>query len=899
MVVARKSGRNAATGVYAHKLFAPPLHPDALRREAIIERVFRDDGIRVVLLQGPAGHGKSTLLQQIAATCGHQGTRSAWLTLDAADNDTRRFFLHMQAMLASLSGDAQASVEPVPEESSRRGRKSDWATDRLLKAGHSIALFFDDFQALENPAALAFFREMCERLPANVRVFIGTRSLPEIGLSRLLVNNQALVLHPDELRFSRTEVERFFATAPQSADVSGDEISAIYDRTEGWPAALQLFRLTLASPAVRRSLDNISSYRPRELAEYLTDNVLALQPPDIQDFLRRTSLLNRLSAPLCNAVSGRIDSQALLLRLEHSGLFLRSLDTELRWFEYHALFSSYLAEQLQQQSAAEALEIHRLAAQWHIEHGDAEEAMHHAIAAGDFATAADTLNACASRLIAGAHLVTAERWYKKLPFAEVACRPDLAIKVAYALVFLRRQQELKPLLKLLRGFPVGDIGATLNPEVVLYIAAISVDDMETAFDLAARMPVHARDVDGFAGFELGAAANVLAYRALAFGDFENVHRNVALARMHNARGDASFSHGYTIAINGVGLLVRGQLDLALDSFRAGMAEQRLHEDKSVASAALVSCYIWALYEANELDDAETLFSRYHDIIADAVLMDFLAVGYLSMIRIHDARGRHDQALALFEEAETISRSNGWSRIVSILDWERVRRALLAGAPQRAQAIAAQQPASSGGTAWILFSQDIEDERLGRIRLAIRRKDFDRAAAGLKVEVSRQPGRINRQIKLHLLDAQLHSGRGARQVALRSLREALKLAAPGGFVRSFLDEGDSVLQLLRDEGLSNGTAGTGPEEEFARLLLRAAGAGRDDVPSPGRPQEALTEREREILVFLANGVSNREMASRIFVSENTVKFHLKNIYSKLAVSTRLQAVATARQFGLLS
>lgn len=904
MVVARKSGRNAPPEVYAHKFFAPPLHPDALQRDRLLARILGDSSARVVLLQGPAGHGKSTLLQQIAAAYASRGTRIGWLTMDTADNDARRFFLHMRALLFAVAGGAATPRldDETREETGddpRSSLRSDWVITRMLKAGLPLALFFDDFQALENHTVLAFFRELCERLPPNVRIVIGSRSVPEIGLSRLVVNNQALVLRADDLRFSPVEVERFFDAARAGSNVSGAEVAAIYRRTEGWPAALQLFRLTLANPEVRRSLDQLTNYRPRELAEYLTDNVLALQPPEIQDFLRRTALLNRLNASLCNLVSGRNDAQEILLRLERSGIFLRSLDTDLRWFEYHGLFSSYLAEQLRQQSEASVIDVHRLAARWHLEHGDAEEALHHAVAAGDFVTAADTLNACASRLIAGAHLVTVERWYKKLPFDEVARRPDLAIKVAYALVFLRRQQELKPLLKLLRSFPAGgDIGATLNPDVVLCMAAVSLDDTAAAFELAARVPVHVYDTDGFAGFELGAAANVMAYRALSFCDFEGVRRNLGLARAHNAHGNATFSGGYTVALQGISLLVQGQLGEALTCFGNGMAEQRMHEDKSVASGALVACYIWALYEANELDRAEALFGQFHDIIADSVLMDFLAVGYLSMARIHDMRGRHDKALDILDEAETISRANGWTRFVATLDWERVRRALHAGAPERAQAIATQQLAhrDDHDEPWILFSQDIEDEHMGRIRLAIRHAELDSAAALLQGEFRHQPGRINRQIKLHLLDAQLQQCLGATPAALRSLNAALKLAAPGGFLRSFLDEGEAVLELLREQVRYQDT--TGPEHDFALLLLKASGTTPDLVAESSQPVDALTEREKEILIFLANGVSNREMAGRIFVSENTVKFHLKNIYSKLSVTSRLQAVTAARHIGLL-
>ena len=341
----RKGARNSAPEVYAYKLFAPPLHTDALRRDAILARIFRDPSIRVVLLQGPAGHGKSTLLRQIGQACEEQGARIGWLTLDAADNDARRFFLHVQALLEGVAGATPGDndVDADEDSVSPRGHRSDWVIDRLLKAAQPLALFIDEFQTLENPGLLAFFREVCDRLPENVRLFIGSRSAPEIGLSRLLVNNRALLLRADDLRFSRGEVERFFARSAQQASVSDDEVAAIFRRTEGWPAALQLFRLSLASPEVRRSLDRITDYRPRELAEYLTDNVLALQPQEIQDFLRRTALLNRLDAALCNRVTGRCDAQQILLHLERSGIFLRSLDTDLRWFKYHGLFSCYEA----------------------------------------------------------------------------------------------------------------------------------------------------------------------------------------------------------------------------------------------------------------------------------------------------------------------------------------------------------------------------------------------------------------------------------------------------------------------------------------------------------------------------------------------------------------------------
>jgi LuxR family maltose regulon positive regulatory protein len=878
--------------ISTHKFFAPPAYGSAIRRDALIERVFANEAARVVLLQGPAGHGKSTLLQQLKSACEERGQLTAWLTLDEADNDIRRFYLHAQALATSLGSSG--------EEREYGRRRSDWLIGRLQKAGRPVALFVDDFQTLSNKAVLAFFLELFERLPEQTRMYVATRSMPEMGLSRLVVNQRALILQADHLRFSPPEVERFFATGEREV-LSAAEIAAIWRSTEGWPAALQLFRLSLASPQVRRSLDDVADYRPRELAEYLADNVVALQPPQIQNFLLRTSLLDRLSASLCQAVTGRGDSQELLLKLERTGLFVRSLDSDLRWFKYHALFASFLSEQLQSQSPTVAAEVHSAAARWHLEHGNYEETVHHAIHCGDFALAADTFDQWASQLVADAQLVTMERWYERIPFEEIAARPTLLVKVAWTLVFLHRRAKLKPMLKLLER--LANEGSA-ESRIVLSMVGISTDAMPDSQRWLQDVDLRDRDSEGFAAFELGAAANLAAYHALAAGDFERTRGLLVLARAHNERGGAIFSRGYTVGMQGMNLLIQGQLPASLECFAAAMSESRMHADKSVASAAMVACYIWVLYEANELDQAEALFGRHHDIISESALLDFLAVSYLAMVRIHDARGRSARALEVLDEAEAIGHGHGWERLIRIVNWERCRRALVAGDNERALAIASLNgPAQAEGGRY--FSEYADGESLGRLRLAVLSRDFDSAQELLHAERTRGQGHVYWQIRLDLLEAQLRAARGEPNTAHRLLRHALQQGAAGGFVRCFLDEGPGVLQLLREDYQSllqaeNEDAGPGLKRVYIERLLQASGT--DLSPSSDhrnlRPTESLTEREREILVLLANGVSNKRMATRLFVSENTVKFHLKNIFAKLAVSSRLQAINAGRRLSLI-
>lgn len=897
------------TEVQVHKLSAPSSYAGAIARHGIVSKVFAA-APRVVLLHGPAGHGKSTTLQQLKVLCDERGYQTGWYVLDEADNDARRFSVHFQALMASLTGESSEdgfAAEEPGTETPWVGRY-DWLLDRLFRVGRPVAVFLDDFQFLTNRSILSFCRKLFERLPDNVQIFIASRSLPEIGLSRLLVGNRALILRAEDLRFSFEEVEQFFAVH-RDANVTVAEIESIYCRTEGWPAALQLFKLSLASPSVRSSLEDASACQPRELTDYLADSVLSLQSQDMQEFLLRTSLLTRLTAPLCDAVTGRTDSQEVLQELERSGLFLRALDSQRRWFTYHPLFSSFLIEQLINRSRFVGLEVHRTAARWHMSQGNFEETLHHSIEGKDFVLAVEALNIWSSRLIADAQLATVERWFVRLPFGEVVKHLDLSIKTAYALVFLRRKQQAQPLLQFLANHRAGgSVTGTTNPDIVLAMAAVSVDDLENAFAIIGRVSVCNRNPEGFSAFELGAAANLSGYLAVALGNFEQAREYLAFARAYNERGNATFSRGYTLAVTGVVQILHGELDKALERYREDMAEQQLHLAESFALAALASCYLWALYEANELELVQVVFGQYHDIIAESALPDFLIVAHLSAARAHEALGQPIQATEILDELESICYRNGWSRLIGSVNWERARRSLVVGATDQAQAIAAHFAGKEEGLQgrWLTFSEDMEGGSLGRIRLAIHAGNVDEAARALSVEFEQQPARVRRRVKLHAFDALLKSRMGTHDAACRALREALQLAERGRYVRVLVEEGPALHRLLQEEyrrvAGSQGPrdAKAAESQQFLRILLQAAGIDLTQAAGARVPStlEPLTSREKQILRYLANGVSNREMAERIFVSENTVKFHLKNIYSKLRVNTRVQALSAAREMGLI-
>lgn len=905
---AAKPGADRAlpSEVRPHKLFAPPVYPGAVPRQVILDRVLRDDSLRVTVLQGPAGHGKSTTLQQIKSVHEARGWRTAWLTLDDADNDPRRFESHMVAMMGRLTDGATTPVAPRNGAGDAPRDLADWMLDTLSCLGTHASIFLDEFQALRSDAILRFFRSLLARLPPHVHVFIGSRSLPEIGLATLLVNHVAIVVRAGDLRFTPDEVARFFADT-NNLRVSAGEIDAIYRRTEGWPAGVQLFRLALLSPEVRLSLGGDEDNGPRELAEYLAENVMSLQTPHIQEFLLKTSLLQRLSAPLCEAVTGFADAQALLVQLERSGLFVRALDSDNRWFKYHGLFSTYLADSLQRSAPDEVRQVHERAAQWYLQYGLPEEAVHHALCSGNFALAASTLTDWSAQRVAGAELITLERWLDRLPFHEVAPRPALVIRAAYALMFLRRRPKLRPLLELMaEQAGCGDIVTTTNPDLCRAMSFLLVDDdMPAALDIIDRPGVVQRELEGFPAFELGAASNVLAMGKICRSDFEGARQALAQARAHIGRGGGSFVGGYTAAITGSNLLAQGRLHEALAHLREAHA-QEAPLDTSVAGAALAACHIWALYEANDLETLESLAHRFQREISESVTLDFIAVAHLAIARMHEARGRSEAALAVLDELERIGHEAPWQRLVAVSEWERVRRALAAQDIERAEALASRiaPDAMSGDPHWIHMSEDMEGSGYGLIRLAIARNDTADATRRIAHERTRHRGRVYRDIKLCVLEALTHHGSGARNSAHRSLRRALQLGRKGAYVRCLLDEGEVVVELLREayqkilQAHEPGGGAADPDRAYIEQLLAASGSdlGRQHVRT--HLMERLSDRERDMLLLLVSGITNREIAGRLFISENTVKFHLKNIYSKLGVGNRLQAINTARALRLI-
>ena len=419
----------------------------------------------------------------------NEGFLTAWLTFDEADNDPSRFLVHFQALLASVQW---------------TGRAANGRSNRPRRPRLSLRLGDREASAVRQASRTFSRRFSGPGKPGNSEIF---SRVPGPG-SPSRESLHQLQIHPGDWSCAshRQRQLRCSATRGIALFPLGGRAVFCEDRTNhrhrrrshlsserGLARRIATVSLVRGGSAVRRLLGDFSSSRPRELVEYLADNVLAMQPEDVQEFLLRTSLLTRLNARLCDAVTGRTDSESILSWLERSGLFVRSLDLHQQWFEYHALFASILSEEQHRRSESVALQVHGIAAKWHRENGNYDEAVHHAVACRDFALAIDVLDRWSSRLVADALLVTLERWCDQIPSDMIARRPSLLIKNAWALIFLQRRDKLSPLLALLGQIPPPhDVSATTDPTIVLSMAAIARDDASSAFRMVDKVPIRER-----------------------------------------------------------------------------------------------------------------------------------------------------------------------------------------------------------------------------------------------------------------------------------------------------------------------------------------------------------------------------------------------------------------------
>jgi LuxR family maltose regulon positive regulatory protein len=904
----------------ATKLHAPRPRPGFLARPRLLERLSQGTAGALTLVCAPAGFGKTSLLGDWAQQSEQQ---VAWLSLDAGDSDPARFWRYVAAALDELRPGIGQRVEALFQ-----GGQPPLEVvvavliNQLVTESEQVVVVLDDYHLVESPPVHDSLAVLLERLPPQLRLVLASRVDPPLPLARLRAGGQLVELREADLRFIREEASALLRTAV-GPDLSEAAAAALGDRTEGWAAGLQLAALSLQGQADTSAFVEGFSGSHRFVLDYLTEEVLDGQPEPLRTFLLETSVLERLSGPLCDAVTGRSDSQHLLEQAERAHLFLVPLDEERGWWRYHQLFADLLRVRLQQEQADRVAELHRAAATWHEAHELADEAIGHALAAGETTWAARLVERQLDARIQRWEGATLERWLAALPPELVGSRPRLSL--AQAIIALIRG-DLEAIEDPLNAAERGAADAADEPyEPSVGRAASMLANLPASIALQrAGLAVLRGDAEQLDAATRRARAELcrgewmlefftdwyLAEAEWLAGRLAEAEAALASSiagwRAASHRAPAAAALGY----HSLGLVQRdrGRLEAALATYREALAVAAERDGAAPQMAGVAQVGMAAvLYTRGELNSALERVTEGIPLCRQLVYTPPLVTGLVVLAWIRQARGDRAGALDAIGQAERVPLSPGVVGLLNPVPAERARLALVQGDVDAA----VRWAQASGLTATDEPSYPREREYLVLARVLLAEQASERAL-GLLERLGAQAvaqGRTGSIIEVRTLQALARSADGDQAGALGALTGALDLAATEGYLRVFVDEGPPMAALLRqllaDRRQERPTATTAPRDHLARLVDAFEQDGLP-VRLPVRTGgvvvaglvEPLSARELEVLQLLAAGATNRAIAKQLVVSLDTVKRHVSHLFSKLEVANRTQAVTRARQLGLL-
>ena len=840
---------------------------------------------KLTLVSAPAGFGKTTLLSEWRMI--HLGSEYplAWVSLEEADNDPSRFLSYLVATLQTIEAGIGDSVlaslrspQPPPVESVLAALIND-----IAAVPEEFALVLDDYHVIEAQPIQGAIAFLLEHMSPQMHLVIASRTDPPLPLARLRARGQMTELRAADLRFTPEEAGAFL-TDVMALDLSTRDVEALERRTEGWIAGLQLAALSMRGREDSSSFIEAFTGSNRYVLDYLVDDVLARQPEPVTSFLLKTSILDRLSGELCDAVAESHGGQEMLETLDKENLFVVLLDEEGHWYRYHHLFAEVLGHLLRRSQPNLVPELHRRASRWYEQNGLLDEAIKHALAAQDFEGAAHLVEGDAEEILARGEVSLLVGWVEALPEELMRSRLGLCIPYAWALFLTGRLEDAEERAR--DAERAANTGA-LSAEVTALRANLvrARGDVPGSIELAREarklLPEDDFALRGAISFNLGGAYWVT-------GDLEAAKEAFAEASTASRRAGNTY-----VAL----LSMRARAEIEKMCGHLGRAADLYHEALQIAEASPSPAAGLAhvgmgelLYEWNDLDGAVHHFTQGIDLGNRSGSFDILFPGRAALALVRQAMGDTQGALEVIQEGERAIRT------INLPPYMLDQQAAFGARVRLAQgdlATAARllEERAIGADDAVNIQNELEHLVLARVLLA---RDEVHAALDLLERLrsaAETTGRMGSKIEVLVLQALTYKARDDESRALVTLGRALELAEPGGYVRTFLDEGAPMADLLRSaltKAISPG---------YASRLLGAFGSSAERLPA-GALSEPLSERELEVLRLIASGMSNAEISRALFVSLATVKKHINNIYRKLDTHSRTSALARARELNLL-
>ena len=917
----------------ATKLFAPSRRRRLVVRRRLIERLDTtlDDSHRLTLLSAPAGFGKTTLLGSWLAHLdeNRSDTRIAWVSLDDGDNDLARLLAHLVAALRSVGLDLDRTALETQHSATIGDTLTRLVNDITRATGHSRETLWvqvlDDYQAIETSEAHEAVAFLLDHLPPRVHLVIATRSDPPLPVARLRSRGQLTEMRAADLRLTPSEA-RGFLNEVMGLDLTTSDVHALEERTEGWVAGLQLAALSLRDirePAEVETFIEAFTGSNRFVIDYLADEVLARQPDELRDFLLRTAVLDRLTGPLCEVVTGRGDGARTLEDLERGNLFVVPLDSERTWYRYHHLFADVLRARLLAEHLDEVPSLHQRASAWYAARDLTTDAVRHALAAADFDRAGHLMEAALPELRRARQDGLLLAWMRALPDGVRRRSPVLCILSAWSMLMTGDLDAMESRLDdadaaLAAGDRDPDLAATwadtedrrsAPATVSVYRASLAQarGDVDGTVDHARRAMTLAGPEDHFVR---GAAGGFLGLAAWAAGDIQEALTTFgeAVHSLH-AAGNLVDELDTTIVLAdmwvaaGVPSRARQLYERALRTATAG------GEPYPRATADLHVGLAERDHEIGDLAGADAHLETARALAERASITENRHRWYVARARQHAATGDFDDALELLDRAEALYRRGFYPDLRPIAATRarvHICQGDLASAGEWAREIGVT---TADGASYLREYDDLTWVRLqlARHRRPSRPDDahapdpsgLDAALGLLDRHLSGvPPTRAGSVIEILMLRALVHHALGRRPQAREDLQRALACTPePDGYVRLFLDEGDAMLDLLH--GTSQQVDGDHDDvlARHAARLLEAAGM-HVQAAHPDELADPLSDREIDVLRLLDGDLTGPQIARELYVSLNTLRTHTKRIFTKLDVNTRAAAVRRAHERGLL-
>jgi len=898
------------------KLYVPRLRRGLVARPRLSERLSRGVESKVTLISAPPGFGKTTLLAEWLGAS-PAGERSvAWLSLDEADTQPAIFWTYLVTALQTVAPGVGATALALLRETQPPPIATVLASllNELNAVPSDIVLVLDDYHMVDAPEIGSGIAFLIEHLPPQIHLVITTRADPSLPLARLRARGELVEIRAVDLRFTPGEAAAYLNEA-MGLDLDARDVAALEGRTEGWIAALQLAALSM------QGRDDVAGFiagfagDDRYIVDYLAEEVLHRQPDDVRSFLLETSILSRLSGPLCDAVTGHDDGKAMLEALDRGNLFLVPLDDRRWWYRYHQLFADVLRAHLLDEQPDRVPGLHRRASEWYEQNGERSEAIRHAMAGEDYGRAADLVELAIPAIRQSRQEAAAVDWLTALPEELIASRPVLSVHYAGVLLLSGQLEGAEARLQDAERWLDTTAGASRGPKPPS-TAMVVVDDQEfrrlpgaiAVYRAAQALAVgdvaetirHARRALDLVSADdhlvQGSATGLLGLAYWTTGDLEHAHRSysecmaslervgfitdtlgcaIALADIRIAQGrpgDAmrTYERASQRASEAVPPVLRGTADM-----HVGMSE--LHLERNDVAGAMR--HLRASTELGEHAGLPQNAYRWRVVLA----------------RIRTAEGDLDGALDLLDEAEREYLSDYFPEIRPIAALK-ARVWIAQGKLGEAMRWASEHGLSAEDD--LTYLREFEHVTFARLMLARRDPDGRPIPQALDLlgrllrsaEAGQRTASVIEVLVLQSLGIQ---ARGDARAALAPLERALALAEPEGYVRAFVGEGPQMASLLE------AAAKRSPTSAYARSLLEAfdrdgpLAGGRQPLPEP------LSERELDVLRLLASDLNGPDIARELVVSLNTVRSHTKSVYAKLGVNSRREAVRRAAELDLLS